>query len=345
MLAGVDYVLMGAGIPRAIPGALDRLAQGLKTELKIDVEGAQPTEEFYSVFDPHDFFGPTPLSPLRRPFFLAIVSSATLALALSKKSNGRLDGFVVEHDTAGGHNAPPRGPLQLNACGEPLYGPRDMPDLEKIRALGHPFWLAGSYGRPGRLAEALAAGADGIQVGTAFAFCNESGISPELKARAIALSRNGRARVFTDPLASPTGFPFKVAQINGTMSQPTHYAERTRICDLGYLRTAYRRTDGSLGYRCPSEPIADYLLKGGVLEDTVGRKCICNGLPATVGLGQIRSDTEAELPLVTAGNDLAEIASFLRPGQSSYSAADVIESLLQEPPERLLTEQESLAIA
>jgi len=27
MLAGVDYILMGAGIPRAIPGALDRLAE------------------------------------------------------------------------------------------------------------------------------------------------------------------------------------------------------------------------------------------------------------------------------------------------------------------------------
>ncbi|HKI69503.1 MAG TPA: nitronate monooxygenase, partial [Verrucomicrobiae bacterium] len=37
MLAGVDYVLMGAGIPRAIPGALDRLAKGEPAELKIDV--------------------------------------------------------------------------------------------------------------------------------------------------------------------------------------------------------------------------------------------------------------------------------------------------------------------
>src|SRR5689334_19505902 len=40
MLAGVDYVLMGAGIPRNIPGVLDRLAKGEPVELKIDVEGA-----------------------------------------------------------------------------------------------------------------------------------------------------------------------------------------------------------------------------------------------------------------------------------------------------------------
>src|SRR5207302_5018476 len=115
--------------------------------------------------------------------------------------------------TAGGHNAPPRGAPQLTVTGEPLYGSRDVPDLDKIRALGLPFWLAGSYGRPGKLAEALRLGAAGIQVGTPFAFCEESGVRPDLKRQALHLSRIGQARVFTDPVASPTGFPFKVAQI------------------------------------------------------------------------------------------------------------------------------------
>ena len=40
MLAGVDYVLMGAGIPREIPGALDRFAAGQPAEIAIDVAGA-----------------------------------------------------------------------------------------------------------------------------------------------------------------------------------------------------------------------------------------------------------------------------------------------------------------
>mgnify|MGYP001365027036 CR=1 FL=1 len=44
MLAGVDYVLMGAGIPRAIPGALDKLSRGEPAELPIYVEGAQQGE-------------------------------------------------------------------------------------------------------------------------------------------------------------------------------------------------------------------------------------------------------------------------------------------------------------
>lgn len=327
MLAGVDYVLMGAGIPRAIPGALDRLAAGEVAELRIDVAGLVAGEEFLSRFDPR-VFGAGPNLPLRRPKFLGIVASATLAMTLARKSNGRVDGFVVEGETAGGHNAPPRGPLQLSATGEPIYGERDVPDLEKIRALGLPFWLAGSFGKPGKLAEALSLGATGIQAGTAFAFCEESGIAPELKRAVIELSRQGRARVFTDPVASPTGFPFKVAQVEGTLSTAETYEGRARICDLGYLRHAYRKADGALGYRCPAEPVEDYIRKGGQLADTVGRKCVCNGLIATVGMPQTREGQTIEPPLMTAGNEVANVARFLRPGCDSYSAAVVVAQLL-----------------
>jgi NAD(P)H-dependent flavin oxidoreductase YrpB (nitropropane dioxygenase family) len=312
MLAGVDYVLMGAGIPRAIPGALDRLAAGDAAELKIDVEGALPAEEFISRLDPQEIFAGNP-PVLRRPSFLAIVSSATLALSLAKKSNGRVDGFVIEGALAGGHNAPPRGPMQLNPSGEPVYGPRDVPDLAKIRELGLPFWLAGAQGRPEKLGEARRLGAAGIQVGTAFAFCEESGVEPALKREAIRSSRAGTTRVFTDPAASPTGFPFKVVEMPGTLSDAAAYAARTRICDLGYLRQPYRKSDGSVGYRCASEPVEDYVRKGGKAAETVGRKCLCNGLAATVGLGQVRAGV-AELPLVTAGDEVADLARLIPVG-------------------------------
>src|ERR1035441_9830647 len=118
---------------------------------------------------------------------------------------------------------PARPPPRLDPAGEPIYGSRDVPELEKIRALGLPFWLAGSYGRPGKLAEALRLGATGVQVGTAFAFCEESGVQPQLKKEAIRLSRLGQAGVFTDPLASPAGFPFKVAQLEQTLSAASLY--------------------------------------------------------------------------------------------------------------------------
>jgi NAD(P)H-dependent flavin oxidoreductase YrpB (nitropropane dioxygenase family) len=327
ILAGVDYVLMGAGIPRAIPGAMDLLARGQKAELRMDVEGALPGESFLSTFDPGEFCGGA-VPELKRPLFLGIVSSATLAMTLARKANGRVDGFVVEGSTAGGHNAPPRGAMRLTTAGEPIYGPRDLPELDKIRELNLPFWLAGGYGRPGKLAEALECGAAGVQVGTPFAFCEESGIQPELKKRVLAVARSGGGTVFTDPLASPTGFPFKVAQVEGTLSEAGLYAGRRRICDLGYLRRLYRRADGTVGYRCPAEPVEPFLKKGGDVTQVPGRKCICNGLPATAGMGQVREDGYIELPVVTAGDDLSLLARFLPVSHDTYSAEDVIRWVL-----------------
>lgn len=325
MLARVDYVLMGAGIPRAIPGLLDRLAAGEPAEQKIDVEGAAADEAHLVRFDPAAFFeGAAPR--LSRPLFLAIVASATLALTLARKSSGHVDGFVVECELAGGHNAPPRGPLQLNARGEPVYGPRDVPELAKIRDLGLPFWLAGSYATPEKLAEALRLGATGIQVGTAFAFCDESGIEPGYKRRLIQASRAGSARVFTDPAASPTGFPFKVVELAGTLSEPEVFATRERICDLGFLRQPYRQPDGSIGYRCAAEPIDDYVRKGGNLADTVGRKCLCNGLMATAGFAQVRAG-HPEPAIVTAGNEVTDLVRLLPNGDDRYAAADVLNYL------------------
>lgn len=329
MLAGVGYVIMGAGIPRLIPGALDRFAAGEPAELKVDTEGAAPGAEGVSRFEPQAFFAAHGGAPrLERPRFLAIVSSATLAITLARKSNGRVDGFVIESELAGGHNAPPRGPLQLSPAGEPVYGPRDVVDFAKIAELGLPFWLAGSRADPAGLAAARGLGAVGIQVGTAFAFCEESGIEPAIRREVCRLSREGKARVFTDPLASPTGFPFKVVQVEGTLSEAAEYAERPRVCDLGYLRQAYTRDDGTLGYRCAAEPDDDFTRKGGAPAELVGRKCLCNGLLATVGLGQVRADSGAEVPIITAGDEVERVARFLPKGADTYTAADVVRHLL-----------------
>lgn len=327
MLAGVDYILMGAGIPRAIPGILDRFARGEDAKLKLDVEGAPPDHDFASVFDPKEFCGKE-APELKRPKFLAIISSATLAMTLARKSSGKVDGFIVEGSTAGGHNAPPRGGMHLSEKGEPIYGERDLPDLNKIAEQGLPFWLAGSYGAPGKLAAALALGAVGIQVGTAFAFCVESGVTPELKQQVIEAYDAGKLVVHTDPLASPTGFPFKVLQMEGSVSSPAVYNARSRICDLGYLRHPYRKEDGTLGYRCPAEPAASYLRKGGKEEDMEGRKCVCNGLLATVGLPQVMRDNTVEPPLLTAGDDVVNMGPFLKPDHTPMTAKEVIDVLL-----------------
>lgn len=326
MLAGVDYILMGAGIPRSIPRILDQFANDEAAEMRIDVQGALKDERFVDRFDPADYgFGKM---NLKRPAFIGIISSTVLAKTLAKRAEGSVQGFVVEGFTAGGHNAPPRGAMQLSESGEPVFSERDQPDIEAIRELGLPFWLAGAYGRPGKLAEAQALGAVGIQVGTVFAFCEESGLDPEVKSRTLRQSQAGTIRVFTDPYASPTGFPFKVLEAEGTLSDDAVYQSRKRICDLGYLRTPYRREDGKVGYRCPAELIEDYLRKGGKLEDTVGRKCVCNGLVAGVGMAQTGKG-KPEPILLTAGDDARRISDFLKDGEESYTAADVVASLIK----------------
>lgn len=326
MLAGVDYVLVGAGIPREIPGVLDQLARHEPVSIRLHVEGANTEDEYRLHFDPRLVL-PEPRPAVRRPKFLAIVASSTLALTLAKKATGRVDGFVVEGPTAGGHNAPPRGEPQLNARGEPVYGEKDVVDLAKIRALGLPFWLAGSYGHPEQFQAARAMGAAGVQVGTAFAFCEESGMAPELKAAVLKRVQHGQADIFTDPLASSSGFPFKVVTVEGTLSESEVYARRPRLCDLGYLRHVYKRPDGSLGYRCPAEPVELYIKKGGAAGETVNRKCLCNGLMATIALAQRQRTGYLEPPLVTAGDDVKQLAHFLR-GKTSYTAQEVIQYLL-----------------
>jgi nitronate monooxygenase len=327
MLAGVEYVLMGAGVPLKIPGVLDRFTNHEPATYLLQVTGAQDNDDRAMVFAPREFVG-RDLPPLTRPKFIAIIASNTLATTMLKKADGKVDGFVIEGYTAGGHNAPPRGKLQLDEAGEAIYGERDTVDLEKIRALSVPFWLAGGYGWPEKLAEALSTGAAGVQVGTAFAFCAESGLRKDYKQALLVKALSGEARVFTDPAASPTNFPFKVAQLEGTLSEHEIYSARPRICDLGYLREAYRTPTGTIDYRCSAEPVTTYVSKGGKVENTVGRKCLCNALMANIGHPQTRNGKYVENGMVTSGNDLTGITQFLRPGATTYTATDVVANLM-----------------
>jgi len=324
MLAGVNYVLMGAGIPREIPGVLDALARHARTSLRLDVEGLASGEAVETVLDPAEHWNGAVPPEVRRPAFLPIISSESLATMLKRKASGAVDGFVVEGPTAGGHNAPPRGKPQLNERGEPIYGERDVADLDAMRELGLPFWLAGGTGSPEALRAAHEAGAAGIQVGTLFAYAAESGLTAEYKRSVLEHAARGEVDVITDPRASPTGYPFKVVR---WPADPVAAApERERVCDLGYLRAAYVRPDGKLGYRCAAEPVKAYVEKGGSEADTAGRRCLCNALMANIGHAQVRAEGRVEQPLLTSGDDLVGIGDFLR-GRTSYSADDVVDYL------------------
>ncbi|CAB4743293.1 MAG: nitronate monooxygenase [Actinobacteria bacterium] len=324
MLAGVDAVLMGAGVPRTIPNLLNMLARNEPINFAIDVDGADDGA-FTVDFDPVNLLGYVP--KVQRPVFLAIVSSHVLALFLAREEAIRPDGFIVETPPAGGHNAPPRRP-ELDERGEIVFGPRDEPDLDKIAATGLPYWLAGAAGTPEALREALIQGAMGIQVGTVFALSNDSGIRPGIRDQMRAGIHDDSLYVRTDPKASPTGFPFKVAEISGTMSETSIYEARPRLCDLGYLRTAFVKADGEIGYRCPSEPVHMYVRKGGDIADTIGRQCLCNGLTATAGLAQIHSGGYLEAPVATLGSDLAGAKRLAEKYPAGWSAIEVINWLV-----------------
>lgn len=191
-----------------------------------------------------------------------------------------------------------------------------------------PFWLAGGYGTPHQLSQARSAGAVGVQVGTLFSLSTESGLDLALRQQLLTELAAGRLEVHTDPLASPTGFPFKVASLPGTLSETEAYAVRPRLCDLGYLRVPYERAPSLVGYRCAAEPVHAYLRKGGAAADTVGRKCLCNALTADVGLGQTRRDGYRESALVTLGGNLDGVTELLGIHPASWTAVQAVDYLL-----------------
>ncbi len=329
MLAGVDYVVMGAGVPREVPAILDKLSRHEDVSMALQVEGARSEDSFRSYLSPRSLIHNLP-DGIPRPAFYPIVASNVLATTMVRKATGRVDGLIIEGPTAGGHNAPPRGALALDAQKEPIYGPRDEVNLAKINELGIPFYLAGGWGGTNKLRQALKLDASGIQVGTAFAFCEESGLARTVKEAALRLANEGIGKVITDVFASPTGFPFKVLSLEDTMSEVADYLTRPRVCNLGFLRHIYKKDDGEIGYRCPSEPEANWLAKGGEESELEGRKCLCNGLMANIGLSIDRADGYLEKPLVTVGDCFNQLCELVRDWGESYSASDVIEYLTRD---------------
>ena len=327
MLAGVNVVLMGAGIPLAIPGILDQLAMLNPVSLKIHVEDNPARQAFYATFNPNDYFETADRPELVRPHFYGIVSTDVVARQMERKASGEVNGYIIENHLAGGHNAPPRRTADLAEGVTPAYTDKDKPDFEKIRQLGKPFWLAGQYTSPEKYQAALEAGAQGVQVGTPFAYCEESAMLRPVKDEVIRQSIAGTLDVETSFTASPTGYPFKLVRLQGEQFTVENVNKRTRVCDMGFLRTAYLSPEGEFKWRCPAEPVADFVDKGGTEAGAQGRMCLCNGLISTVGYGQLRKGY-VEQPILTSGDEVLNLGRFLKGSDYCYTAADVIEHIL-----------------
>ena len=339
MLAGVDGVIVGAGNPEGLPALCRQLAGHSAVAHAISVLYRESGEEFVLAFDPAQVAdGRLATKPLVAPAFLAIVSLEDLVKVLAASESAPPDGFIIEHHTAGGHNANPVGPLVRDGRGQPIYGARDEADLAAIRGVGLPFWLAGGYGSRSKLQAALALGAKGVQAGTVFALAEESGMKPEYRAAILAAIKDGveDADLVHTTVFSPTGFAFKVVQLQDTLSEDDVYADRRRICDIGMLQQrGFMRPDErgerTLFQRCPAGPIDTYIRQRGLERNTDERRCLCNGLLACVGLGQVKEiqgETVEEPAIVTLGNHLGGVRRLSRQGQVHYHVEDVVADIL-----------------
>lgn len=317
MLAGIDLITMGAGIPLQIPKVIDSYIIGEEAKYSVPVIGKNITSYMMS-FNPSQFFGKElkDFLPLKRPGFIPIISSNILAAILVKKlPEGSIYGFGVEENVAGGHNAPPRNKIS--------YGVRDRVDYIELAEIGLPFWIGGSYASPEKLKWACSVGAKGIQVGSIGALSEDSGMNSEIRRKARYLGWLGKLKVRTDMRISPSGFPFKVAILDGTISEQDIYKARQRVCNCGALMSLYEKSDGTIGYRCEAEPVDVYVWKGGNIEDTVGRGCLCNGLLSNAG-----HPCGNELPVLTLGDDVSFLKEVMDDPYDSYNVSDAINYLL-----------------
>lgn len=360
VLAGVDFVCVGAGNPAPIPGYLRKLARHEKVEQTINV--ARSTQgPFRAVFDPRELVGDLP--EVACPRFVAIVTTVEQASLLAKDDTTRPYGFVFEGPCAGGHNAPPADYQRIK--GEPpTWGPKDELEMDRLGELEQPFWLAGCMGNPEGLRKALEVGAAGVQFGTTLALSNESGMSATLRNDLLGRIWRNELQVASEPLMSPTGFPFKVAQVPGSISEAEVREEREKhaCCDLGHLLTAFEtkkkvtRPDGSVEEIaepttiCPAEPLGTFTRKGGALIRRKGSICLCNGLLSTAGFPNVRGGTYLEPPVVTLGDrSLRDVRQIQRRVKSrTYSAqqamAYVLEGLHKVEQQGFQTRERTLTV-
>ena len=337
LLADVNYLFIGAGIPNQISEILKKLIRHEPATYQIKVEGM--TEKFPLEFYPREIMG-CELTKLNRPKFGPIIALSSLAKSMTRNNPDHgVDLFVAENYIAGGHSMNPRVGGLFTPDNQPIYGTKDDPNFEQLRKIGVPFYVAGAYASPEKLDEALALGAIGIQVGSIGADSTGSGFQPHLSAYIRKHAYRGDLVVDCNLKVSPTTYSFKVAIIPGTLGDPEVYEARVRICDIGALLVPYLKGGegkDKYGYRCSAEPIISYCKKGGNRKDTDCKGCLCNGLFSTVDLGQRLANGLIEPPIVTHGKDYSFIQYLILHENGKFSIEDATRRLLSKYPDAIM---------
>ena len=178
----------------------------------------------------------------------------------------------------------------------------DAPDRAAFRELEAPFWLAGSNASPEKLAEARASGAQGVQLGSAFAFTEESAIAEDIKRDVLKRARTRSLQASPISKRRPR-LPVQ-DRVREETSLPT--CAQGRVCDLGYLRQRISRATliGTVSGRASIN-----LREEGGRKRTRPTSFACATILATIDLGQERPPVRSSA--AHAGADLAEIARFV----------------------------------
>ena len=252
MLAGVDGVIVGAGNPDGLPAVCSRLVQHAAVTHELSVMYRESGENFHLTFDPRQ---------VAEGRLTKIRCNGRLSWRLFRWKTWSRRWRTVKRNRRMGSSSStippaaitpvPQGPLKKDEKGQPIYGPEDEPDLQAIRQVGLPFWLAGGYGSREELARALAAGATGVQVGSVFALAEESGMKSSYRSAILneLKKETDDSKLVLTTLFSPTGFPFKVVQLEDTLADQAVYADRMRVCDIGLVAAARSQQTGRRRYR------------------------------------------------------------------------------------------------
>lgn len=325
MAAGVDYITMGAGIPTQIPDILENIINNKPISYKVDQYGLG-NKKIDMSFIPEKYFGKK-LIFSNEPGLIPIISSHTLAEFLLKSSSGKkwIKMFVGETELSGGHKKRPRKSLTLNNDKEPIYGPMDQIDFQKIIDMGVPTYAAGDFATPEarRLIKKL--GGAGIQFGTIGEFSDDSGLRRDLKILGRKLGYRGELKVLNNPFVSPTGFVFSIILLEGTLTDDIIFPNRERKCKHGYLSMPIEISPGNIIYLCPAENLQNYNNKGGKLPYAAQTMCLCSGLTANTELYQGK-----EFPVLTGGKNLSFFRHLMSHEDDSYNNEDVVNYLLSE---------------
>jgi NAD(P)H-dependent flavin oxidoreductase YrpB (nitropropane dioxygenase family) len=316
MLAGVDALLCGAGVPMELPDIVARIRAGQNMEY-LPLTGT----ETHARMDIADDHSSSFLQQLKVPTMIPILSNFAFAKRLldnwEKKYSASPFAFVLENHAAGGHNAPPRNKSTFS----------EQDDIEtyfdKVLSLEIPIYAAGNFKGGGTREEFqnwISKGAYGLQIGSRFALCEESGMREDLRKQILEKNQQDGVDIKTDMNASPTGYPIKIAQLPGTISDEAIHQARKRVCNKKYLVRSHfqEQPDGSQKetYICAAMSPEEYSRLGGDPSETEGKVCLCNGLLSTAGYYQ-----EVENAVVTLGEHGKEITH-------SLHARDIVEEIL-----------------